>query len=269
MPKLGFTGGSITSGNGWNLDDPTDSANHWVTQVHNFPEFVRHKLINHSISGGSNEQVFTNSVDLLTNCPDLDVLFCCWLSYPRYNFDLGFELYDTSDSITNPTTDDHRLNTGIVPIKYLNDVKFRFTALQHPHRDIVKIVKYQSILNQLSKLTKIKVYHINDSCHWDQDYFVRIDGPNVLPDNYTNYTKNEILNVAHRDDQEIFALYKKMHNNYDEAGGISYNNWINLDNSFLNLQIDYNHDNQHPGKQSNLIYSNLVKQYLEKHNDSV
>jgi hypothetical protein len=264
MPSLGFTGGSITSGYGWNLHDPADADNHWVTQVHNFPEFVGHKLINRSVDGGSNEQVFANSVDLLTSCPDLDTLFCCWVSYPRYNFDLGFELYATGDGLSNPTINDHHLNTGTIPVGYLNNIKSRFATLQHPHRDIVKIVKYQSILNQLNKLTKVKIYYINDSCHWDQDYFVRLDGPNVLPNNYTSYTKNKILNITNRDDREIFSLYKKMHNDYDQAGGISYDKWINLYNSFVNLQIDCNHDNVHPGKQSNLVYSNLIKQYLKK-----
>ena len=62
MSKIGFTGGSITLGYGWNLPDEQDLM--WVNLVHKncFSDLT---CVNASIGGASNAAVFKESIDLI------------------------------------------------------------------------------------------------------------------------------------------------------------------------------------------------------------
>jgi len=133
--------------------------------------------------------------------------------------------------------------------------------LHHDHNEICKLIENVSIINQLCKIQNIKVIHINDSCPWDKNYFIKIE--NSKPNQYTEFTKNNILYVNNRDDEEIYLLYDKMHNDIKRHGGVYESEWVNLYDSFISLQIDFNDDNVHPGKLSNQEYFNLVKNYVE------
>jgi hypothetical protein len=100
-------------------------------------------------------------------------------------------------------------------------------------------------------------------CLWDQDFFAK--KLNCLPDQYTKYTQ-QLLNSNTRNDEEVFKLYHKMHNNFDNEGTINQSHWLNLYNSMRSQRIDVNQDNIHPGIQSNNLYaeqfSNTLKQLL-------
>lgn len=84
---------------------------------------------------------------------------------------------------------------------------------------------------------------------------------NVLPYDYTYYTK-KILNIANRDDDEIYALYNKIHSEYNSIGGIQESRWLNLYNSLGKNKIDVNSDRIHPGYESNQKYFKFLSQAL-------
>jgi len=259
MSKIAFTGGSITVGLGWNLPDEQDLM--WVNLVHKncFPDL---SCINAAQSGAPNVFVFQKSIDLIVNNNDLAYLFCSWVSAPRYFIDPGFELYTTGVHFgPNSTVNDINLNTGTIPKSYIENLKNRFLALHHYHHDIVKIVEYVNIINKLCKQKNITVYHVNDSCGWDKNYFDRLE--NVCPEEYTAFTKTSILNIINRSDNDILKLYTKLHNEYDSAGGIDESQWINLYSSWVDNKIDRNHDGQHPGQQSNRNYFTTVNNFLQ------
>jgi len=276
--KIIFTGCSYTAGNGWTDTSPEesieievkDSTNLWVNLVHNNIEvFKELTLINLGQGGASNTDIFTNTVRAMTNHSNtIDTVICQWTSMPRYNWNVGFELWNTSENFPHPDVQgrkhDVNLNRGDYwPRDYINDLTDRLRVMHHLHWEILKVVDYSAIIGELAKKLGIgHVFFVNGLCPWDQDYFVRLK--NFKPEDLTEFTKTHILNIESRDDQDIFALYDLAHDHYQQHGSINPDDWINLYNSFHSQRTDVNFDQQHPGIQSNMAYFETVKNRLQQ-----
>jgi hypothetical protein len=240
---------------------PAEQDLMWVNLVHKncFSDLT---CINAGINGAPNAVIFKKTIDLIANNDDLAYLICSWVAAPRYIISTGFELHLTDVVFTpNSIINDINLNTGIIPKKYLENLQSRFLALHHCHNEIKLIVDYINIINKLCKQKNITVYHINDACIWDKNYFNRIH--DIFSKEYTEFTKTTILNITNRKDDEIFKLYTKLHDEYDSLGGINESSWINLYSSWIDTQIDVNHDGRHPGQQSNFNYYTTVNNFLK------
>ena len=273
MSKLIFTGCSFTAGNGWqDSHDPEvckleckDHPSLWVNLVADgIEQFRDAEVVNFGKGGLSNAEIFANTVDAMTSYQDIDNVFCQWTSMPRYTFDVGFELWSTTEGLQHQSRSRYDVNLSNgqqYTRKYIDDVLDRFLVLHHLHREIVKVIKYCAILQRLSQQLGSKLYFVNGLCPWDLDYFVRLH--NVLPEAYTPFTKKEILDLDSKDDQDIFKLYDLMHDDYEDAGGCDASCWINLYNSMLSNIIDTNYDNRHPGIKSNQLYFQQVKNFLQ------
>ena len=123
----------------------------------------------------------------------------------------------------------------------------------------MNIIKYTNILINLAETIGTKIFFINGICPWDNEYFVVLD--HVLPSSYTVYTQ-ELLDCDSRDDEQVFKLYDKIHSEYQQAGGIQADRWLNLYTSMWSLKIDINSDKVHPGTKSNQNYSDKFSQAL-------
>jgi hypothetical protein len=275
MSKVVFTGCSFTAGNGWTeMADPNESHNleckdHsdlWVnlcaTQLDQLKDL---EVVNLGKGGASNAEIFANTVGAIGNFgAEIDTLICQWTSMPRYNFDVGFELWSTREGLRRVKRSKNGVNLNRGDIwsrEYLDDILDRFLVLHHLHSEIIKVVEYSSILQKLSQQLNIKLYNVNGMCPWDQNYFVKLSG--TLPEEYTPFTKKEILNIESRNDKDIFKLYDIMHNDYTQAGGINPANWVNLYDSMEQTMLDTNYDNRHPGTKSNQLYFKQIKKFLE------
>ena len=270
MNKIVFSGCSFTAGSGWNKDNiEAECKSHpdlWVNLCCNQINQLKNlEIINIGVGGSSNTEIFELAAQTIAEYGfAISVMFCEWTSMPRYIFDVGFELWPTTERIPRGSkyTHDINLNCGKHwDRKYINDLLDRFFVLHHLHREIIKVVRYSSILQKLAQKFNIKLYFINGLCPWDQDYFVRL--VDAMPEQYTPFTKKEILNIESRNDEDIFKLYKLMHDNYDLAGGIDTSDWVNLYNSMQQNLIDTNYDNKHPGTKSNQLYFQTIKTFLE------
>lgn len=271
MSKVLFTGCSFTAGDGWLEINPgiecKDSPDLWVNLCHSqLNQLKKLEILNHGQSGISNTEIFKNTIKAIADHGNtIDTIFCQWTTMPRYKFGVGLELWSTLENISKDSvkvTHDVNLSCGNTwNRKYLNDLYDRLLVLHHLHPEIIKVVEYSNILEKLTKKLSIKLYFINGLCPWDLDYFIRLN--DILPEDFTSFTKKEILNIESRDDGDIFKLYKLIHDEYDQAGGINPSKWINLYNSFLTNKIDVNYDNLHPGTQSNQLYFQQVKNFLE------
>jgi hypothetical protein len=274
MSKLVFSGCSFTAGTGWRDLAPEESVcidvkdcsdlfvNLCAAQI---PQLQPLEVVNYGQAGASNTEIFVNTIDAISSFQkQIKVIFCQWTSMPRYNFDLGFELWTTKEGFSPGLRSKNAVNLSDGTTwnrKYLDDLLDRLRVLHHMHPEIVKVVKYSNILQSIAKSFGIKLYFINGLCPWDQDYFIRLE--NVLPEYYTAFTKKEILNIEHRDDKDIYELYKIMHDQYHQAGGIDPSQWVNLYSSMKSTQLDTNYDNHHPGIKSNQLYFQQVKTFLE------
>jgi hypothetical protein len=179
---------------------------------------------------------------------------------PRYELELGFELYSTRQCfIPNGHLYDHNLNDINYTSSYLSSINDRFTSLAHDCYEILTLVEYVNSIVNLAKLTKTKVVFVNGLCPWDRNFFNQLTS--TTPDAYTHYTQ-KILNTNNRDDSQILELYTKMHNSFNVAGGIHESLWLNLNNSMLATLSDVNSDNSHPGINSNNYYFDLFSKEL-------
>lgn len=277
--KILFSGCSLTAGTGWADMNPVesmcidvkDSPHLWVNLCHNrIKRFNNLELINVGKSSASNTEIFQNTVASMSQHGNqIDTLFCQWTGMPRYNWTVGFELWDTKESfeckeIQKYKTNDVNLNKGNHwSREYINDLTQRIMVMHHLHWEILKVIDYSNIIYSLAKKLDIpNVFFINGLCPWDYNYFVELN--NVTPEEYTEFTKREILNIDTRDDKDIHKLYKLAHQHYQEAGGINPLRWINLYNSFYTNRIDTNFDTYHPGVQSNILYYEMTHTKLKE-----
>ena len=274
MKKVLFTGCSYTAGSGWLSADPessmkVDVKDHpelWVNLCHQNIDYLSNlDLINLGKGGASNTEIFENTLRAISNFGNkIDIIFCQWTAMPRYNFNVGFELWSTGENLQDVDRKHAvNLNKGESYSRpYIKDLLDRLRVLHHVHWEILKVVDYSNIITKIANAIGIKkVYFINGLCPWDKNYFLEL--PNTKPANYTPFTKKEILNIETRDDEDIQKLYTLAHSQYKSAGGIHTSSWLNLYNSFRTQQIDVNFDKQHPGTQSNLLYFNQIKQFIK------
>jgi hypothetical protein len=272
MSKVVFAGCSFTAGSGWS-DSPDIAQTDprlWVNLCHTqINELSSLELVNLGIGGASNSEIFENAVKELANNPaDIQYLFVQWTSMPRYNFNAGLETWVTTEKLHgndgNRSKDNINFSDGTSwDRRYVNDLLDRFRALHHLHPEIVKVVSYTRIISDLCKQFNIKFAFINGLCPWDENYFVKLEGTDIKPENYTPFTKKEILNIEHKNDEDILKLYNQIHNDYNNAGGINSMQWVNLHKSMRNSQVDTNNDNSHPGIKSNQIYFEQIKTFIE------
>ena len=274
MKKVIFTGCSFTAGNGW-ANIPAEKSSQiqcknypglWVNLCHTrLPELSHLELVNLGVGGACNTEIFENTVQAISeHANNIDTIFCQWTSMPRYKFSAGLELWVTGESIEagGRSNEDVHLSDGTVwTRKYLDDLLNRLNVLHHLHGEILKVVKYTNILQALAFNHNIKIYFINGSCPWDQNYFVQLNA--FLPQDLTPFTKTAILNIESRSDKDIFELYKIIHNDYACKGGIDPASWVNLYSPMSKNKLDTNYDNQHPGVKSNQLYFQQVKNFLE------
>ena len=253
-----FAGCSYTAGSGFELEKNEPSL--WVNQLHD--KFFSHTTkLNVSQAGRSNAGIFQDTMRALVDY-SVNYAIVEWTSAPRYELELGFELY-TTRQVFMPGTQCRSINTHSINYSsdYLNAVRDRFTALAHDCYEILNIVDYVNTILKVSKLTNTQVFFVNGLCLWDHNFFVK--KTNCLPDQYTKYTQR-LLNSNTRDDDEVFQLYCKMHDNFDSAGTINQNHWLNLYDSMRNQRIDVNQDKLHPGTQSNNLYVEQFSSRLEQ-----
>jgi len=254
-----FTGCSYTAGTGFTLEK--DEPGLWVNLLHSENKFIQQtQLLNAGLPGRSNANIFADTLSYLLNNDDIEYAFVEWTCYPRYELMLGLELYSTSQLMApNCPIRQHELNGISYTTAYLNNIRDRFTTLDHPHNEIVNLVKYTSMLVMLSQLKNVKIYFINGLCRWDLNYFNKIIP--ATPADLTEYTK-KIISVDTRSDDEIFKIYNKIHTEYQNAGTINTTHWLNLYQSMRQLKVDVNNDKVHPGLKSNKIFADLLNSSL-------
>lgn len=258
--KTLITGSSFASGFGF--ERGRNDTGFWAKLLHDQnPHLQNTDLVNLSTPGRSNSGMFQDAVSyILRESPNYAII--AWASFPRYEMSLGLELYETRQAfLPEIVIPAHNLNHINYTSEYLDNINRQFTSLAHPHYEIVNLLQMINALVNLGKLTHTKIIFVNTNCPWDKDYFVQQE--NVMPKDYSLYTQ-QILNVDNRDDQQIFDLYKKIHQEYQEQGGIQPSYWLNLYSSMRDTKVDSMSDGRHPGPRSNQLFFEKFMQDLDQ-----
>ena len=255
-----FAGCSYTAGTGFSLNK--DEPGLWVNLLHkNIKVLNKTKLLNVAKTGRSNAGIFQDAVYNILHNDNVKYVFVAWTTALRYELSIGLEWYPTRAVLAPGAIQiPHNLNSINYPASYIQNINDRLVTMAHPHYELVNLLHYVNSLVSLCKLKNCQLFFINALCEWDKNYFLKKN--NVMPEDYTKYTK-QLLSISTRDDEEIFLLYEKIHNEYTEAGGIQPDTWLNLYSSLRSLLTDTNNDNVHPGLQSNLNYYHYLFKALE------
>lgn len=256
--KVLVVGCSFTCGTGLTLERH-DSAL-WINQL-----FVDADVTNVAKAGANNQWIFLETMSrLLTQ--SYDIVLVAWTAIPRYNFHVGLELYPVETMLTDDR--DVNLNSKVtISGKLLKSIGKNLNLIHNDHWDLLDLVKYVNLLVQLQINTRNqKLIFVNALGPWCNNYFSakKIQLPSDL-DQY----EQELLEIANRADQDIFALYDMIHLQYCKYGGIHEHNWLNLYNSLLTQQVDVaSPTDRHPGYASQEAYVKYLAPRLQKLNET-
>lgn len=251
MKKILVVGCSMSKGHG--LEKESQDPKLWVNQIL-CPLGEVHNLAAH---GKNNHWIFVETASaLLREKNTYDIVLVGWSAIPRFGINVGLELYCTHTRLTNQY--DININNNITfRGEWLQRLGDDLKKLHNDHWDILDLVKYTNTLIALHETAPHKkIFFVNTLSPWSNHYFDRKQIS--LPSDLDLY-EQDLLQVETRDDDEIFDLYKMIHDQYDHYGGMKESYWLNLYNSLKSMQIDDASDSdRHPGYRSQDKYS----QYL-------
>jgi len=261
--KILVVGCSFSNGHGLNDQDNGDCNKSdpklWVNQVCN-KVWPNSDITNLAKTGANNNWIFFETISaLLLN--EYDIVLVEWTAIPRFNIKVGLELY-TVESMLNSESIDININNNITyTSKWLNSLGDNLRKIHNDHWDILDLVKY---INVILQIHKGKTFFINGLAPWPDQYFTKkkIQYPSEL----SNFEQN-MFAISTRDDDEIFALYEMVHNQYQQYGGVRQEHWLNLYSSLMSMQVDYISDTDlHPGYKSQDIFAEYLISQLRENN---
>jgi hypothetical protein len=253
MKKLLVVGCSFAKGMGLLYEDKNESL--WVNQLHKhcWPDY---KLTNLSKIGSNNDWIFLETLSALIK-ETYDLVLVEWTAIPRFNFNIGLELYSTHTMFTDI---DININNESISGKWLLQMGNNLKRYHNDHWDILTLIKYINTLIEIQTSRNSSILFVNGLAPWPTNYFIKKKF--TVPSDLSIFEK-KMFNVDTRDDNEIFKLYDKVHSEYELYGGIHHDCWLNLYDSLLSLQIDdASNTDQHPGLLSQDIFVNKLKENI-------
>tara|TARA_Y100000992_G_scaffold214083_1_gene147591 strand:+ start:362 stop:1162 length:801 start_codon:yes stop_codon:yes gene_type:complete len=250
------TGVGLTEAVDGDYPDCKHSPDLWVNQMFN-------DVDNIAIGGNTNLRIFQMAASAMLN-KHYDLALVQWTSLMRYEWSPGIETWDTTvRSILGSPPRSISLHSGVtLAPDYIQKRFDQFFVMEHAHYRIVQILEYINILCGIAKITKTEIFFVNGLCWWDNNFFDKINYK--LPSETTKYTQ-ELLDLPNHSDKEYAKLYAQMHSDYEVAGGIHADRWLNLYDSIHTNRIDRGTDGQHPGVETNKLYAKKFLTKLKNH----
>ena len=251
--KVLVSGCSFTVGCG--LDGEKNNPNLWVNQL-----FDSSIVKNIALGGRNNHSIFVNTISELMNY-DYDLVIVAWSVIPRFNINVGLETYET---FCGPACHyDINVNDNTTFRKeWLNRVGDSLLMLHNDHWDIIYLISYINAIKRIQETITDdnQVFFVNTFLPWSNGFF---DYKNLTEPSELSEYEQTLLSVETRDDEEIFNLYDKIHEDYKNYGGIQQQHWLNLYNSFQSMQVDHASSvDRHPGIKSQNIFSEYLANKL-------
>jgi hypothetical protein len=247
--KVAFTGCSMTRGDGFDMAYLAQEI--WPNIVSRVFDFDSRNL---AISGASNLRIFQTASQAICS-KSYDMVFCQWSMFNRLWLSPGPDVWYflTGDGKNSFEYRDIKLNQ-----REKTDLERMIFLLNHDYQNILDLVDYVNILEDLAQLHQVKIAHVNGLVPWQSD----LADATVLEnfDKMSGYTR-QVLDFDHRDDDQIRQLFSKLHNKF---ASMNMKHWINLFDSFQSQCVDLAPQGHHPGVRSHVIMSNQVRNYLNK-----
>jgi hypothetical protein len=242
--KILVVGDSMTAGHG--LKHGRNDPKLWVNQ---FIEkyFKGADVTSFARSGVNNEWIFSTAQSEILRT-EYDIVIIGWSELARLGMYLGLELYWTRTKFM--ADNDIKVNPAqIISKKWQDKVGNQLRKYNNDHWNILDLVKYVNTLIYTQEVTKkLKIYFVNTLMVFPKNYFERktFSTPSDL-----SVFERTMLQSDTRDDTEIKELYDMIHDQYEYCGGIHKDNWLNLYDPFISIQVDNAGEyDRHPGYKS-------------------
>jgi hypothetical protein len=241
---------------GYGLDQERHDPRLWSNQL-----FPTAEITNAGKTGANNHWIFLETISQLRK-QHYDIVLVAWSAIPRYNVQVGLELYQVN-TLLRHSKDIHLSSNVTIPGTWLDSIGNSLDKIHNDHWDLLDLIKYVNTLIELQSTSRQgKLVFVNSLGPWCDNYF---EYKNIqLPSDLDPYVQ-ELLEVDKRDDNDIFDLYNMIHSQYAEYGGIQEKYWLNLYNSLRVQQVDsISESDKHPSYQSQQVYTNYLTPILHK-----
>jgi hypothetical protein len=245
--KSVFVGCSLTRGDGF--DDKE-------RQLYTWPELLTRKFMMHStnlsVSGASNHMIFMTAAEAIRR-KQHDIVFCQWTALNRLWLSPGPDTwyYTTGDGYSS--FDYRNIHLGL---RDKTELENKILLLNHDYQNIVDLIDYVNILNDLADAHKIKLVHVNGMVPWQTD-LVNLEVVDNL-ESLSDYTK-EILDFDNRADEQLQQYVIKLQSKFST---MDQTRWVNLFDSFQQNTIDVASQGHHPGVHSHQRMAEKIDNYL-------
>jgi hypothetical protein len=247
--KTCFNGCSFTFGIGFSdLEREKYVYNFLLADQHNW------NSTNIAQPGSSNHNIFLRSAEAIQQ-KLYDVVFTQWSGLNRIWLSPGPETYYFVNDEKNPDYTYRDIYINSKNKKTLNEL---LLMLNHDYQNIINLITYCTILEQLGQANSTKVIFINGLVPWQDDLIQPLTDD--LSKSLSSYSKS-ILDFDNRSDTEIFKYFSILQKKFSV---LNKNIWVNLFNSFQSCVVDIAPAGHHPGINSHQWMADQINSYLLK-----
>jgi hypothetical protein len=245
-----FTGCSFTVGEGFPQDQRSAHIYDRIVSKHAGLDSV-----NLARGGWGNYRIFMQAANSITS-QKYDIVFAQWSDMNRIWLSPGPEEWFASNDDSDQSFRYHDIYISAKDkLNFIDTVK----VLNHDYQNIIDLVDYTKILNQLADANNVKIVHINGLVPWQDDLLASLDRTN-LETFFSDYTKT-LLNFETKPEHEVCYYFNKLQNKFNE---LDQTRWVNLFDSFLSNTVDTGPLGHHPGERSHRIMADKIINYLDK-----
>jgi hypothetical protein len=248
MTRACFNGCSFTAGEGFSVETrDTYIYDRLVARHYSF------ESENIAVGGSSNYKIFMRSCQaLLSN--EYDIIFTQWSVLNRIWLSPGPDSVFFINDLKHPDFQYRNIYLSKKEKDRLRDV---LQLLNHDYQNILDLVDYCHVLENLAKNSKTKIVFINGLVPWANDLIQPIG--NNLDKSLSEYTKS-ILDFDLRDDDEIIRFFTVLQ---EKMLTLDQKYWVNIFNSFQSNVVDVGPEGHHPGVKSHQQMADQIINYID------
>lgn len=246
--KTCFNGCSFTYGEGF--DSPERDL-----YVYDRVLAQQHKWSSSNIAvpGSNNHNIFLRSAEAIQS-QQYDIVFTQWSGLNRVWLSPGPDVHYFVNDVRYP---DYTYRDLYISPKDKTKFNNLLLVLNHDYQNIIDLVSYCNILEQLAKANKCRVVFINGLVPWQADLIRPLDCD--LEKFLSPYSKS-ILDFTNRNDNEVIKYFSNLQ---QKISTLNKDNWVNMFESFQENMCDVAPAGHHPGIKSHQWMADKVSNYLK------
>jgi hypothetical protein len=245
-----FNGCSFTVGEGF----PVDQRELYIYDRLLEKEFKFNRT-NIALGGSSNYTIFMRSVDAVLS-GQYNCVVTQWSALNRIWLSPGPD----SKFFVNDANPDYRYRNIYLAPREKRKFSDTLLLLNGDYNNIIDLIKFSKILEELAKEKNVKLVFINGLVPWGNDLITPLS--NDLNKSLSTYSK-DLLDFNNRDDAEIIKFFQQLQNHFTK---LNQELWINLFDSFLDNIQDQGPEGHHPGIQSHKWLATETSKFLTRNN---